>query len=142
MVESKAQEDIAPVDNVLTPPYPSADGNQSDSSLSKVIQNAKAATEKEQNMSLLQGIKLYPKAVAWSILISTCIAMEGYDISLVNNFYAFPQFKEKYGEMTSRGYEVTAPVCPLPIFYPRLDVEKQDNAAVAILTTMSSGKRV
>jgi SP family general alpha glucoside:H+ symporter-like MFS transporter len=29
-------------------------------------------------MTLLQGIKLYPKAVFWSMLISTCIAMEGY----------------------------------------------------------------
>lgn len=29
-------------------------------------------------MTLLQGIRLYPKAVGWSVLISTCIAMEGY----------------------------------------------------------------
>jgi hypothetical protein len=27
-------------------------------------------------MSLMQGIRLYPKAVLWSVLISTCIAME------------------------------------------------------------------
>ncbi|KAI1404253.1 putative MFS alpha-glucoside transporter [Hypoxylon fuscum] len=62
-----------------------------------VIRNARLATEKEHNMTLLQGLKLYPKAIAWSVLISTCIAMEGYDISLVNNFYAFPQFNQKYG---------------------------------------------
>ena len=77
----------------------------------KVIQNAKAATEKEQSMTLMQGIRLYPKAVLWSVLISTCIAMEGYDISLVNNFYAFPQFKRKYGEVLDNGkYEVSAAV--------------------------------
>ncbi|KAJ5172678.1 hypothetical protein N7492_005271 [Penicillium capsulatum] len=110
MAQSKAHEVIGPVDDGRPPPYPSAEGNQPDAGLSKVIENAKAATQKEQNMSLLQGIKLYPKAVAWSILISTCIAMEGYDISLVNNFYAFPQFKLKYGErMPSGKYEVTAP---------------------------------
>lgn len=62
-------------------------------------------------MTLLQGIKLYPKAVAWSVLISTCIAMEGYDISLVNNFYGFPQFNEKYGERLDDGsYQVPARV--------------------------------
>lgn len=51
-----------------------------------VIESARAATAKEQSMTLLQGIKLYPKAIAWSMIISTCIVMEGYDVSLVNNF--------------------------------------------------------
>ncbi|KID76626.1 Sugar transporter family protein, partial [Metarhizium brunneum ARSEF 3297] len=76
-----------------------------------IIENARAAAAKEQGMTLWQGIKLYPKAVGWSVLISTCIAMEGYDISLVNNFYAFPQFTKKYGEYQPKSgtYEVTAP---------------------------------
>ncbi|PKY01491.1 putative transporter [Aspergillus campestris IBT 28561] len=101
-------------DDVVQPAYdstpPSAkDRRDSTSSVAKVIENAKAATEKERNMTLLQGIKTYPKAVAWSVLISTCIVMEGYDISLVNNFYAFDQFNRKYGELTSKGeYEVPA----------------------------------
>lgn len=52
----------------------------------RVIQGAKLATEKEQKMTLMQGIRLYPKAIAWSMLISTCIVMEGYDVCLINNF--------------------------------------------------------
>ncbi|GAB1313773.1 Alpha-glucoside transport protein [Madurella fahalii] len=76
----------------------------------RVIQAAKTATEKEQKMTLLQGIRLYPKAIAWSILISTCIVMEGYDICLINNFYAFPPFNRKYGEQLPSGeWEVPAP---------------------------------
>ncbi|KAK3711381.1 hypothetical protein LTR37_009761 [Vermiconidia calcicola] len=76
----------------------------------ETIRNAKAATEKEHNMTLWQGIKLYPKAIGWSVIISTCIAMEGYDICLVNNFYAFPPFNEKYGVLTDDGsYQVPAP---------------------------------
>lgn len=60
-------------------------------------------------MSLMQGIRLYPKAVAWSLLISTCIAMEGYDVCLLSSFYAFPQFNKKYGELTAGGsYQVPA----------------------------------
>lgn len=107
MAESKAQDAIAPVD---APSYPSEGGGY-DSSLKTVVHGAKAATEKEQKMTLLQGIKLYPKAVAWSVFISTCIVMEGYDISLVNNFYGLPQFKKKYGSQLPNGsYEVTAPV--------------------------------
>lgn len=52
--------------------------------LDQVIQSAKAGAEKEQKMTLLQGIKLYPKAIFWSLLISTCILMEGFDMALVN----------------------------------------------------------
>ncbi|KAM0429785.1 hypothetical protein ACHAPT_006391 [Fusarium lateritium] len=74
-----------------------------------VIDHARSAAQKEQKMTLMQGIRLYPKAIAWSLFISTCIVMEGYDISLVNNFYAFPQFNRKYGNLTKNGdYQVSA----------------------------------
>ncbi|PSN70674.1 maltose permease MAL61 [Corynespora cassiicola Philippines] len=69
----------------------------------KVINDARLATEKEHSMTLWQGVKLYPKAVAWSVLISTCIAMEGYDLCLLSNFYGFPQFNRKYGEQLPDG---------------------------------------
>ncbi|PGH08834.1 hypothetical protein AJ79_05838 [Helicocarpus griseus UAMH5409] len=76
---------------------------------SKLLENAKLATDKERKMTLMQGLKLYPKAAAWSVLISTCIVMEGYDICLVNNFYAFPQWNRKYGELLDDGsYQVPA----------------------------------
>ncbi|KAF2225295.1 putative MFS alpha-glucoside transporter [Elsinoe ampelina] len=75
-----------------------------------LISGAKNATDKEHKMTLWQGIKLYPKAIGWSVLISTCIAMEGYDISLLSNFYAFPQFNEKYGTLGPDGtYQISAP---------------------------------
>lgn len=69
-------------------------------SMKQTVLDAKKASDEEQKMSLLQGIKLYPKAIAWSILISTCIAMEGYQVALVNNFYGFEPFNRKYGEPT------------------------------------------
>ncbi|KAJ7087979.1 sugar porter family MFS transporter [Mycena belliarum] len=69
----------------------------------EMTRDAKAATEREHQMTLLEGIRLYPKAIAWSLLISTCIAMEGYDVSLLSNFYAFPQFNAKYGERQPDG---------------------------------------
>ncbi|KAK5467583.1 hypothetical protein LTS15_000556 [Exophiala xenobiotica] len=76
----------------------------------EVVINASRATQNEHNMSLWQGIKLYPKAVGWSMLISTCIAMEGYDVCLLSNFYAFPQFQRKYGEQLPDGsWQIPAP---------------------------------
>jgi len=74
-----------------------------------MFDNAKAATDKEHKMTLMEGIRKYPKAVGWSLLISSCIIMEGYDVSLVGNFYAFDTFNRKYGELTDKGtYEVPA----------------------------------
>ena len=110
MAPSKAQDAIAPAaEDPISSPSP--DRPNSTSSMSKMVEDAKAATDKEQSMTLLQGIRTYPKAVAWSVLISTCIAMEGYDISLVNNFYAFPPFNRKYGELMPDGsYQVPAQV--------------------------------
>ncbi|TGO18775.1 hypothetical protein BPAE_0365g00070 [Botrytis paeoniae] len=83
--------------------FPEEDHLKVSTSMEQMIKDAKASTEKEHNMSLLQGIRLYPKAIGWSLLISTCIAMEGYDVCLLSNFYAFPQFNEKYGEQLPDG---------------------------------------
>lgn len=91
--------------------FPAKDHTEPTRSNSVVIRNAKAASDKEHNMTLLQGVKLYPKAIAWSVLISTCIVMEGFQVCLLPNFYAFPQFREKYGQyVESDGtYQVSAP---------------------------------
>ncbi|KAJ5393502.1 uncharacterized protein N7487_011143 [Penicillium crustosum] len=99
-----AKDDISSAGNAL------ADIERQDSvHVAKTTNNAKSAADAEHKMTLLQGIRTYPKAIAWSVLISTCIAMEGYDISLVNNFYAFPQFTKKYGELMPDGsYQVPA----------------------------------
>jgi SP family general alpha glucoside:H+ symporter-like MFS transporter len=80
-----------------------------DVKIDKILDFAKSATAKEQKMTLMQGIKTYPKAILWSMLISTCIVMEGYDICLINNFYAFNQFNRKYGVQLDDGtYQVPA----------------------------------
>lgn len=54
------------------------------------IDQAKAATDKEHKMTLMQGVRLYPKAMAWSMTIGLCIAMEGYDLCLLNTFCMVP----------------------------------------------------
>ena len=61
---------------------------------------AKEAVQVEKAMTFAQAIKLYPKAVGWSILLSTAIVMEGYDTALLGNFYAFPPFTKRYGVLT------------------------------------------
>lgn len=63
-----------------------------------IHQEARNATENEQNMTLRQALKLYPRAVFFSIIFSTAVVMEGYDLSVMNSFYAFTPFKNFYGD--------------------------------------------
>lgn len=107
MATSKAPE----ISTAGTPlHFPAEDHLQQTKTMNEVTRNAKTATDKEHKMTLLQGLKLYPKAVGWSLLISTCIAMEGYDVCLLSNFYGFPQFNKKYGQQLPDGtYQVPAP---------------------------------
>jgi MFS transporter, SP family, general alpha glucoside:H+ symporter len=69
--------------------FPPKDDLAHTKSMNEVIHNARSATDKEHKMTLWQGVKLYPKAVAWSVLISTCICMEGYDVCLLSNFCGY-----------------------------------------------------
>ena len=65
--------------------------------------------DKEHKMSILQGIRLYPKAIGFAAGIAMACAMEGYQICLIGNYYAFPPFNEKYGELQPDGtYQVPA----------------------------------
>ncbi|KAK7179732.1 hypothetical protein DPSP01_001362 [Paraphaeosphaeria sporulosa] len=77
--------------------------------IAQLTQDATRATKAEQKMTLMEGIRLYPKAIAWSVLLSGAIIMEGYDINLIANLQAVPAFKRKFGVQLADGsYEVTA----------------------------------
>lgn len=63
-----------------------------------VLVEAKHAADTEHSMSLLKAIKLYPKAIGWSVLLSSTLIMEGYDLALLGSLYASPVFNKKFGE--------------------------------------------
>ncbi|KAL4816953.1 general substrate transporter [Aspergillus spinulosporus] len=67
-------------------------------SLQRLSSSARAATQAEQRLSFLEGCRLYPKAMMWSIVLSTTIVMAAYDTALIASFFTFPAFRKKYGE--------------------------------------------
>ncbi|OAR01438.1 hypothetical protein LLEC1_04034 [Akanthomyces lecanii] len=70
---------------------------------------AAAATEAEHNLGLLKSLKLYRKACMWSIFFSTCIVMEGFDLTIINGLYAYGPFAHKFGVLAADGtYQLTA----------------------------------
>lgn len=70
---------------------------------------AAKATEAERTMTLMEGLRTYPKAVGWSVLLSAAIIMEGFDLVLIANLFAVPAFTRAFGVHLGNGeYELTA----------------------------------
>jgi SP family general alpha glucoside:H+ symporter-like MFS transporter len=72
-------------------------------------QEAAAATDAEHNMGLLQSFRLYKKACLWSIFLSTCIIMEGFDNAFLASLFAYPPFRRNFGvQLPDGSYQLTA----------------------------------
>lgn len=50
---------------------------------------AQDSARNEKDMTVRQALKAYKKAILWSLVISTCVIMEGYDTNLLGNFFAY-----------------------------------------------------
>ncbi|KAJ9604899.1 hypothetical protein H2200_010288 [Cladophialophora chaetospira] len=64
----------------------------------------------EHSMGLVKALKTYKSAAFWSILISTTVIMEGYDVTLLGSFFGYPSFRLKYGAYLNEesGYQISA----------------------------------
>ncbi|KAK9774667.1 hypothetical protein SCAR479_08752 [Seiridium cardinale] len=62
------------------------------------VMETNAALENERKMGVIEGLLFWRKAIAFSFFISLAVIMEGYDTSLMNNFFPFPAFKNKFGD--------------------------------------------
>ncbi|KAH8660555.1 hypothetical protein BX600DRAFT_438768 [Xylariales sp. PMI_506] len=74
-----------------------------------ITREAQFSTEFERKMSLREAIRMYPKAVAFSMILSLSLIMEGYDTSLLGSYFAYPEFQKKFGIPLPDGtYQLTA----------------------------------
>lgn len=73
-------------------------------------EQAQTAADAEHNLPPLEAIRRYPRAVAWCLVISMCVVMEGYDLNLLTNFYAYPEFAKKFGTYNAEtdNYQLSA----------------------------------
>lgn len=70
--------------------------------------DAKAATEKEHELDIRTAVKLYPKAVAWSIFFSLGVIMCGFDPQVIGNLFPVPKFQEDFGYLYKGEYIISA----------------------------------
>ena len=74
------------------------------------LADAQDAIAQEHDLSFSQALKLYPKGVFWSIVMSTAVVMEGYDIKLIGTLFAQPAFQKAYGQLVKAdSYQILAP---------------------------------
>lgn len=65
--------------------------------LRRMSVEARAAAKSERKMNFWTGVQTYPTAIMWSFILSMTIVMEGFDLTLINSFFAFPVFRKAYG---------------------------------------------
>lgn len=81
-----------------------------DTAQREFISDAQDANNTEHSLSFTQAIKLYPKAVAWSVMMSGALVMDGYDLKLIGSLFAQPAFSKAYGHKLPNGtYQIPAP---------------------------------
>ena len=54
--------------------------------LAEATKDAQRATDEEHELTVMQAVKLYPRAIICSMTLSFAIIMEGYDTSLLGSF--------------------------------------------------------
>jgi SP family general alpha glucoside:H+ symporter-like MFS transporter len=71
------------------------------------IDQALIETNIQKNMTIGEAVRRYPRAIFFSVIMSLCIVMEGYDTALIGNFYGLTQFNKKFGvPVPTGGYQI------------------------------------
>jgi hypothetical protein len=96
---SSIPETAKAADEVLRDDNESAQ-HRGEASATIAAQNAEAdeATRKEHDLSVKAAVKLYTKAIIYSLVFSLAVIMEGYDTSLIGTFFGFTPFLDRYGD--------------------------------------------
>ncbi|KAK6227398.1 maltose permease MAL31 (alpha glucoside transporter) [Colletotrichum tabaci] len=96
-LESVGDDDDDDDDDCGSPtPGPSRPGHVR--GLSDIDPQIQDAIDAERSLTPREAIRAYPMAVFWSLVVSLCVIMEGYDTILIGSFFAHPEFAKKYGD--------------------------------------------
>ncbi|KAF2758419.1 sugar transporter [Pseudovirgaria hyperparasitica] len=72
--------------------------------------DAAQAAAAEHQLTLREALVKHRKAAIWSAIISLTVIMEGYDVGLIYQFFAYPAFQKQFGTYYEGiGYQVSGP---------------------------------
>lgn len=93
MADEKAQDEHLHTETAAGRPP----GDGSTAPTTGLAAEARHAADAEHHMSLRAAVRLYPHAIGWSVLLSSTLIMEGYDLALLSSLYASEAFNRKFG---------------------------------------------
>lgn len=85
-------------------PQPATHGDPIEPSQAEIIEAIRA----EHELSFIEAVKLYPKAIGWSVYVSIGVIMLAFDPQLLGNLFAVPAFAKKYGVLFEGSYIIPA----------------------------------
>ncbi|OIW22427.1 maltose permease [Coniochaeta ligniaria NRRL 30616] len=74
----------------------------------QILDDGRDATAWEHELTPLAALRVFHKAVAWSVVFSLTIIMTGYDTGFLGALYAMKSFQRDFGQPYKDGYEITA----------------------------------
>ncbi|KAJ9477274.1 putative Maltose permease MAL31 (putative) [Pseudozyma hubeiensis] len=77
--------------------------------VTELNEGALESKQKEVNASIWESVQACKMGIFWCFCVSLCVIMEGYDLNLLGNFFAFPTFARRYGHYINEeaGYQLT-----------------------------------
>lgn len=74
----------------------------------QISEDGREFTAWEHGLTPMAGLRVFYKAVAWSVIFSLTIIMTGYDTGFLGSLYAMTSFQRDFGEQYKDGYQITA----------------------------------
>jgi hypothetical protein len=71
--------------------------------------DARLATAQEHSLTFREAVRLYPKAIGWSLFFSLGIIMTAFDPQLLGQLFATPKFQRDFGYKFQGEYIISAP---------------------------------
>lgn len=78
-------------------------GMEADTKKRYLLQAVSDAASTEHRMTVREALQRYPKAIFCSVGLSMAVVMDGYDMSLIQNFFSVAQFRQRYGNPMPNG---------------------------------------
>lgn len=83
--------------------------SNSDATTKEVPSQTPSYFDEEHQLSLIQGLKLYPTSVLWSAFFSMGVIMTAFDPQLLGSLFATPAFQKDFGYLYEGSWIISAP---------------------------------
>ncbi|RSH95719.1 hypothetical protein EHS25_000811 [Saitozyma podzolica] len=68
-----------------------------------LLKKAEDVANFDKGMGFRETLRIYRKAAVWSVVLSTALIMEGYDVVIINSFFGQSSFLHRFGQVNAQG---------------------------------------